>query len=202
LVTIIYREPDTWINASRLGMTGAITETAVLTTTASHSRGPARVAFNADAREFQVAYGDGLLLEGRRLQHPTTAINIPYGTGCASGPHAVVATPPYAGSQFHAVQLTGRPNGTSCILLLSLASSAVPLDALGMTGCVLRASTDGGGFLASLGTTVSGGAAIVRMALPDFPLFQADLFAQWFWLQPGLNPAGLGASYGLRMQVR
>ena len=38
--------------------------------------------------------------------------------------------------------------------------------------------------------------------LPDDPLFIGNLFAQWGYLSAGLNPANLGATQGLRIQVR
>ena len=42
----------------------------------------------------------------------------------------------------------------------------------------------------------------VVFPLPDRPVFTGDLHFQWLFLQLGLNQAGLGATQGLRAQVR
>jgi hypothetical protein len=84
---------------------------------------------------------------------------------------------------------------------LARRGSCLALDLLvrvGATGCVLGLNPAGGSFLLSIATTAGAGAAL---PLPDAPLFTGDLFAQWGYLAPGLNPAGLGATLGL-IQVR
>jgi hypothetical protein len=191
-------------HVKRLGSGGGVTEAALLDGGA-YGRYHPSVAWNARAREFPVVYCSSEASQpvyGQRLQYPGSAVNVVYGAACGNTPTSVTADRPLAGSEFFTMRFAGRPAGTSTVLLLSLGSAAMPLDHLGMTGCVLRISPLTGLFLFAVPTTTTASGAQFQLALPDTPAFRSDLFAQWVWVQPGLNAAGLGATAGLRMQVR
>ncbi len=186
----------------RVGYTGGDTESGTLYNGPNGSWSP-NVAFNDDADEFQCVYGSndnppsGLPVYGQRLQYPATAINVPYGTGC--GPGTISASNPFAGSEFFRINLGGVAAATPGVLLLSLGSGSIPLDFIGMTGCVANFNPAPAAFLFSLGSTAGAG---ISFPLPDDPLFTGNLFVQWGYLAAGLNPANIGATQGLRIQVR
>jgi hypothetical protein len=188
----------------RMGYSGGVTETAPLNGGQGGTLMPA-VAYNSHARAFPLLYCGGEAsapVYGQILEHPAAAVNTPFGTACQSTTNSLLATPPFAGSQFFQLTFLGRPNGTSCVLLLALGSASVPLDFIGMPGCTYYVSPLPGLHLLSVPLAVSGSAATFRLALPDAPVFRSDLFGQMAWVEPGLNPAGLGMSHGLRMSVR
>ena len=72
--------------------------------------------------------------------------------------------------------------------------------AIAAAGCVFN--LDPASLFLTIGDATTGTGAGIDLALPDRPLFTGDLFGQWLFVQPGLNPAGLGATRGLRVQVR
>lgn len=183
-------------SAWRVGFTGSPTE-AVFSFGASPS-----VAYDSRTREFQIVYHVSGVVFGARLQYPPDAITVGYGAGCGHPAYSVSADPPFAGSEFFRILFTGPPAGTSCVLFLSLAQAAIPLDAIGMFGCVLHVDPQPGRFLLSANATADAGGARLTLPLRDAPLLQLDLFAQWLWLEPGLNALGVGASAGRRIQVR
>lgn len=174
--------------------------------TPQFSTAPAGIAFVPRTREFafqhllssfsalNVSFG----LYGQRLQYPAAAASTLYGTGCGAG--VISATRPFAGDEFFAVSMTGRPNGTACVFFLGFGPAAVPLDLFAMTGCVFNLDPSLLAF--NVATTVSGGAARLGLPLPDDPVFLGDLYAQWAFVQPGLNGANLAATRGVRIQVR
>jgi hypothetical protein len=140
----------------------------------------------------------GQLLYGLRMQYPADALSVPYGTACGTG--AIAAPRPFAGHGLFTISLTGRPAGTSCVLMLGTGPGAVPLDVFQMPGCFLN--LDPAQIVVSIPTAVVGTAASITLPLFDDPLFVGDLFAQWAFVQPGLNAANLGTTRGLRIQVR
>jgi hypothetical protein len=161
------------------------------------------VTYAPSRREYLIAYQVSGTVFGQRLQYPADAINVPYGTKCGDPSFAIDADPPFAASRFFQIRFSGPPLNTNCALFLSFAPDALPLDALGMNACVLNVSTLAGQFLASVPAVVgAGNTARVTVPLQETPLFTGNLFGQWLWLQPGLNPLGVGATGGLRMQVR
>jgi len=184
----------------RVGYSGAVTEAVMLQAGASATWAP-DVAFNSTTREFLCVHGSdegtAQTVIGRRLQYPPEASNVGYGTAC--GPGTITASSPYAGSEFFRIRLGGVSGSTPAALLLSLGSAAVPLNFLGAPGCVLDVSTAPGAYLLTIASTATAGAPL---PLPDAPLFTGDLFVQWAYAAPGLNAAGLGATQGLRIQVR
>jgi len=129
-------------------------------------------------------------LQGVRLRYPADAIVGEYGTGCVRTP-ALVAGRPYAGSQFFELTAALLPHDTPCVLLLGIAPGAIPIGG----GCFLN--------LAAVAASVSLstdflGRVTLPLPLPDSPLVQGDIFAQWAWAET----AGIGMSRGLRIQVR
>lgn len=186
----------------RVGYTGGTTETGTLYNGPNGSWSP-NIAFNDDANEFQCVYASnddapsGLPVYGQRLQYSASAVNVLYGVGC--GPGTIAASNPFAGSEFFRVGLGGVAGATPAALLMSLGAGAIPLAFLGAPGCVANFNPSGGAFLLSIGSTAAAGAGF---PLPDDPLIIVNLYVQWGYLAPGLNPANLGATQGLRIQVR
>ena len=181
-------------HALRVGFTGAQTEVAQLSP-GSYVAWPA-VTFNDDADEFLCVYStiDGTLY-GQRFVYPTAAVNVLYGTGC--GPGTISATAPYAGSQYFQIGLGGVPLGTVAVMIACAGPSSIPLGAIGMTGCTSLIDTN-----AQFGSVIVVTPGSAGFALPDNPVFVGDVYAQWIYFDSGLNPAGLGASAALRIQVR
>lgn len=183
----------------RVGYSGGNTEVATLYSGPNGAYSPA-VAFNDDANEFQCVYAStdnpptGQNVYGHRFIYPTTAINVGYGTGC--GPGSISATNPFAGSEFFRVFLSGVPNPTLAVLIVCGGTANIPLDGLGMTGCTNL--IDLGIQFGSIVTTNN----VAGFPLPDSPLFTGNVYAQWAYFDAGLNPAGLGATSALRIQVR
>jgi hypothetical protein len=185
----------------RVGFTGGQTEAATLYSGPNGAYSPG-ICFNDDADEFLCVYGStdnppsGLPVYGHRLLYPTAASNVIYGPGC--GPAGISSsTPPYAGSEFYRVNLTGIP-ATLSVFILSAAQSPfpIPLGAVGMSGCF--GNIDLSVQLGSLSSVTNS----VTFELPDSPLVIGDFFGQWAYFDAGLNPAGLGATAGIRVQVR
>lgn len=195
-----YTTGDTFV--IRVGYTGGTTETATLYSGPNGSWSP-NIAFNDDADEFQCVYASndnpptGLPVYGQRLQYPSSAVNVLFGTGC--GPGTISASRPYAGSEFFRVYFGGVAGGTPGALLVSLGGAAIPLDFMGATGCVANFNPNPGVFLFTLGGTATAG---LSFSLPDDPMFSGNLYVQWAYPAPGLNAANLGATVGMRIQVR
>ena len=110
------------------------------------------------------------------------------------------STFPFAGSQFHRSHLHGLPPNTLAIYAFGFTPDNRSLTPLGLTGC---SRFVGDPILATLwGIAGGSGTAGVTYALPDDPLFVGDLQAQWLWLAPGVNPAGILTYHGAQVQVR
>lgn len=193
---------NTTIAVRRVGSSGGRVESATISgSTRGGVLGPA-VAYDLRSRDFQLAYYTPTTTSnavfGLHLQYPADAVNVPYGAAC--GTATIDASPPYAGSERFFVMTFGLTSGTPCVLFLSFASAAIPLDGAGMPGCVFH--VDPTAALLAMPTAAAGAGALLQLSLPDRSPFFGDLFLQWLYLQPGLNPAGLGATQGLRAQVR
>ncbi len=182
----------------RVGFTGGQTEIGTLYSGPNSSYSPS-VCFNDDADEFLCVYASndnppsGLPIYGQRFQYPATATSTVYGVGC--GPAGIVSTDPYAGSEFFRVFLTNVPPSLA-VFILSAGNGAIPLDALGMIGCT--ALVDLNVQYGSLSSVTN----VVTFSLPDDPVFIGNVFGQWAYFDAALNPAGLGATPGLSIQVR
>ncbi|MEZ5964205.1 MAG: hypothetical protein R3F56_10205 [Planctomycetota bacterium] len=198
-----YAAGDTF--ALRLGYTAGVVESATLYNGPNGAYSP-NVTFDDDNNEFDIVYGStdnppsGYPVYGQKLQYSPSAINVLYGTGCGSG--TISALTPNAGYEFFEFRMGGRPDGTPAILWLSLGSAAIPLNPFGMPGCFFNVNPTGGAFITSIATSVAGGLARLPLPLPDAPVFIGNLYTMWAFLQPGLNPAGIGTTQGLRTQIR
>ncbi|MBI5851380.1 MAG: hypothetical protein HZB39_10205 [Planctomycetes bacterium] len=197
-----YTIGDTFV--ARLGFSGGITEVATLYSGPNGSWSP-NVAFNDDAYEFLCVYGSNdnppgdLPVYGQRFQYDPAALNVSYGTACGTG--LISATrQPRAGDEFYTLRFSGMPDGTLVGILLCGAPGALPLGFIGMTGCILN--VDSTSLIISSSGTVSGGAYLFNLPLFDSPVVIGDLFSVFAYVSPGLNPAGLGVTRGLRTQIR
>ncbi|MFO1052600.1 MAG: hypothetical protein U1F36_10330 [Planctomycetota bacterium] len=105
---------------------------------------------------------------------------------------------PYAGSEFYRSILSGVAPGTPAFFALGLAPSDVPLDPIGMPRCRLLVD-----LLATFPAVADAhGVASVVTSLTDSPVFVGDLVAQWIWVDPGANAAGLRTSARATIRVR
>lgn len=185
----------------RVGYTGGEVESGTLYNGPNGAWSP-NVTFNDDANEFQCVYASndnppsGLPVYGQLLQYPTTAVNVLYGTGCGAG--TIGAREPNAGYEFFAVQVAGLTAGTPVALLLSTASASISLNVIGATGCFANVDL-GAGYVLTINTSAG---ALVQLPLIDDPVFIGNLYFQGAYPALGLNPANLGATRGLRVQVR
>ena len=189
----------------RLGFSGGTTEAATLYSSPNGSWSP-NVTFNDDASEFLIVYGSndnpptGLPVYGQRLQYDSNATNVLYGTGC--GPGNISADRPLAGLEGFTVFLSAATASRPATLLCSSSASSINLSFIGMTGC-FTLTAPGAPFLFSIGTgTNASGSASISFNLPDAPVLIGNLYFQWAYIAPGLNPLGVGATRGLRSQVR
>ena len=197
-----YVTGDTYV--ARLGYSGGITESAVLYNGPNGSWSP-NIAFNDDLNEFMCVYASndnaptGLPVYGQRLQYDPNALNVVYGAGCGAGVIGANRAPK-AGDEYYTLNLTGLPNGTVAGLLICAAPGALPLDSIGMLGCIL--SVDSTAMLISAGGTVSSGSLSFGLPLFDSPVVIGNLYSVYAYVAPGLNPANLGVTRGLRTQIR
>ncbi|MFO1054406.1 MAG: hypothetical protein U1F36_19470 [Planctomycetota bacterium] len=193
-------------SVARLGYQGGVTESVLLDSDAvtPFDKAPA-VCFDGDfpsgsRGSFSCVYGDlnvVVQLVHRNFLYDPNAIGQTYGASCSN---AVLGDghPPYAGSQFYNINAQGLPPSAPVFVSVGAGPTFVPLDTIGMTGCVMLVDP-----LVTLGTTTdASGIAILYLALNDAPLFVGDLYFQWLWLAPGANALGLVNSRGLKVQVR
>jgi hypothetical protein len=181
----------------------------------AHSPAGAAVAFGGtvhfddDANRFFFAYASdeaGVACGGASsANHPVyvhlmTHLAEPapsrYGTGC--GPASIGwSGRPLAGVRSFSVDLSGAPGNVPAVLLLNFASGAVPLDLYGMTGCLLNLSPFN---LIDLpaATSPAGSAAQTVRLFTNPTVICGDLYWQWAYFAPGLNPLGVGVTQGLR----
>ncbi|MFO1051646.1 MAG: hypothetical protein U1F36_05495 [Planctomycetota bacterium] len=197
-----YTTGDTFV--ARLGYSGGITEHVALYDGPNGSWSP-NIAFDDDYNDFLCVFASndnpptGLPVYGDRLAYSTDAINVLYGSGCGSG--AISANrAPKAGDEYYALRFTGMPDGTLAGLLLCAAPGAYNLGFIGMIGCTL--SVNPNTLIISASGVVSGGVYQFNLPLFDSPVVIGDLDSVFAYVSPGLNPAGLGVTRGLRTQIR
>ena len=134
--------------------------------------------------------------------------NNAFGSGCegSSGKRPIISwqgAPSIGSKDFHLVLRDGPASG-AVILALGASNTewntvSLPLDLgiLGMTGCELLVSPD-----LSLRSSATGGKSAANLPIPNDPLLRgANVYAQWFCLDPGSNTLGMSASNGVRIEV-
>ncbi|MBL8897884.1 MAG: hypothetical protein JNM84_09655 [Planctomycetes bacterium] len=167
------------------------------------------LAFDRDPEgRFAVACGTRSTTAAQRYpvlglfaEHPTDAEATPYGARC--GTSTIRCTEPYIGNLGFEVYLTGaNVTAQPAVLLMSALplQPSFPIDPTLAPGCALN--LDPQLLLAALPTTLSGGIARFALPVPDDVASWFDLYFQCAYLQPGLNPLGLGASQGLAVHLR
>ena len=83
------------------------------------------------------------------------------------------------------------------VLYLNLSQGNLPLGSFGMAGCVLNLNPFG--LISIPAATSSSGRASFRTSLPTNPtLVCGDLFWQWAYISPGINPLGVAWTQGLQ----
>ncbi len=193
------------LTATRTGFMGGITEqVSLLSDSYAPSVGWATdVDFDEDEwgafRVTSAQPSPTFSLRSSLFGYPTTG-EIPIGASCFGG--TLAGTPdenqPLAGNANFSVTASGMPLGSQTFFLLSFTPASLPLDAIGATGCRLNVDPL---TMVSLGTTASAVAdPSFVVPLPDG--FTGDVFLQALWIEPGINPLGLGGTNGLFMQVR
>lgn len=186
----------------RLGGTGAIVESAVLWSNGASVSAQA-ICCCTTSRGFLVAHGTldaQRTLYGTRLDYHPQAAAVLYGTAC--GTATLNAGRPNAGNtQFH-VLVSGTPPDVPTFVLISAASAALPLDGLGMTGCVANVHLGAPLLLVHGELATSVGIAAHHLPLPDAPVFVGNAYLQGLYLDPALNGLGIGATQGMELRVR
>ncbi len=114
-------------------------------------------------------------------QHPIVA------PGCASADTEQWA-PAIAGSEFFWGEMWGH-NGAAAAIGIALSQSNVPLDSIGMSGCVLGVDPASAVFVPT--PTGTSGNATITFRLNDDPVFTGSFYTQWLHLEPGANVLGV-----------
>ncbi len=188
----------------RVGGTAGVVESADLYENANRPGYAPAVCFDDDSDVFDAAFAVDTPTPGvyaRSLAYPAGAVATTYGVSCGG----VIATnhPPRAGDREFAVTLTGALPAAPALLALSFARDSLPLDLTGMPGCSLLVDTRAGAYLGIQYRLVRpDGGASFPIALPDWPVVTLDFCAQWFWLDPAANAAGIRATRGIEIHVR
>jgi hypothetical protein len=155
--------------------------------------GPITNRTTADVAVAEAGTGQVVTQRGRRVASTET-----YGLGCtgtAGVPKVRVASTPAIGSATFAMGFDGAAASSAAVMLLG----AVPLDITLPGGCKLLVDS-----LLSLGAASdASGAAALAFPIPDFGgLLGANLFTQWFILDPGGGLFGaLSMTPGLRVVI-
>ncbi len=141
--------------------------------------------------------GTNTSLVHRRFDYSPAAGVTFYGSSCRTVTMGD-GHPPYAGSQYYSSSVFTQVPGTIALQVIGFAPLAVPLAGVGMPGCTLLADP----VITTAVVADAAGLATVVYTLPDIPLFQGDLYGQWFWLENGANPLGLVSGGGLVIHVQ
>lgn len=192
------------LGIARVGGSGGLVEEATLYASSTRPAYSPALCFDDDGDEFDAVFAVETPTPGiyaRSLEYPNDAVAVGYGTGCGGTIAANHA--PRAGDHLFAITLSGARPQQGAFLAFSLARGQLPLDPFGMAGCTLLVGTDVGSLLGTWFTiTRTNGTASMPILLPDWPVRTMDFTAQWFWLDPQANVAGLRATRGLDVQVR
>ncbi|MBK8975298.1 MAG: hypothetical protein IPM29_05190 [Planctomycetes bacterium] len=123
------------------------------------------------------------------------ATSVSFGTGCrGSAPTLPVlsSTRPWLGGNL-AYTVDGTPANAAALLVFGAQRTQIPLDPIGMPGCILATLVE-----ASSPMVVSGNRATVALALPNLAnLAGVRLVNQSAMVVPGVNPLGVLTTNGL-----
>jgi hypothetical protein len=155
---------------------------------------------------FDEAAGDSVLFAGWGRGHftdtwrygsspPATAV--PYGASCqgsAATAPALAAGRPWLGETV-AFRADGLPSGAPAVVLFGVVRTAVPLNSIGLVGCVLHTDP-----LTSVAMATAGTSATAGLPLPaTLALTGVQLFAQTALLAPGANLLGVLTTNGVEL---
>jgi hypothetical protein len=118
-----------------------------------------------------------------------------YGTECGPGQIGTSGRN-LAGVRDYGIRLSSAAPNVPAVLFLNFAPGSVPLNSVGMFGCFLNLAPSN---LISLPIpTNAGGVAVQTVSLFTNPtVICGDIYWQWVYFAPGLNPLGFGATRGM-----
>ncbi len=184
----------------RVGFTAGVVESVQ---PSSHQVYDTFLCYNPDDYEFPVVMDVRFEQSGehavhtRRFQYDPHAESSTYGIGCGgtiSANNAGLHAPPYAGSEFLGIDLTGGVQGARTLLVVSTQKGKILLP----DGCFFNVGDSW--TAAAIGTTDAFGNAYAGpFNLGDEPLFTGVLNWQWLQVVPGKGV--VLATEGLRTEV-
>lgn len=120
-----------------------------------------------------------------------------YGSGCSQSnfkPFIGTVGRAFPGSNFFAVTISGAPPDSLAILLLGRASTRLPLDVIGMSGCTLLVARIIRSETCQVGANGLGALPLSIPPIPSLAGFQ--LFMQWAVVDRDANALGFSTSEG------
>ncbi|MCA8941438.1 MAG: hypothetical protein KDB80_02665 [Planctomycetes bacterium] len=125
---------------------------------------------------------------GQGYEYPSAVYDkVKYTTGCGATDDDT-SDPTLSGSEFFRSRLLSH-SGQPAALFFSRLPASLPLDIIGMPGCVL--GVEPALVITWPATLMSSGAYEVSFPLPDAPLFASPFYTQWIWTSIGANPLGV-----------
>lgn len=160
------------------------------------------VCFDDDARVFKATLvrNRGALSEliGATLSYSARP-PVTFGSSC--GGRIGTSGTPLAGSDSFEFTLAQATPSAPAMLILGAARSTLPLDGLGMPGCVLNVDLASGATL-PLSTSTTGSSAL-PVRFPANPVaLTGRIFAQYVFAAPGQNRLGVLATGGVDVDIR
>ena len=186
---------------ARLSRNGFVVESATLFSVAGFHAVAPSVTYAFPEQTFPAVYGTDETnrpLRGRDLLYPAGAVVTHYGTAC--GAAVIDSDRPLAGNQNFRVYLAGAAPNSLNVLFAGFGQASLPLDFLGMIGCV--GWIDLNALVLLSGVANASGGNTIAVPLPDNPALTGDLYFQFVHTDPAANPAGLLATGGLHAQVQ
>jgi hypothetical protein len=196
------------LEAWKLGFSGAVVESGVVSSDRALAITTGGVTFNDEQRQYLIAFGadDGVAkgadLLGARMLYDTVAAPSTYGFACGAGVMAgltEMVDEQQIGSESLTLQLVNAQFDGTGYLLLAFGRAAIPLLSVGAPGCDWL--VDPATYLGAIPTVVAGGNARVVIPLPEsLPPFTLD--CQWLYeVPPQVNALQLLASEGVEIPV-
>jgi hypothetical protein len=196
--------------AAKLGYHGQAVETFTVLAAASLDVDEGSVAFDAENREYKLAYAtndsavlNNSVLYGQRITYDTVPAASTYGLACGSGTFgqvAEIANHQQIGAQGLNLVLENAPEDGLAFLFISLGAASQPLDPLGMNGCTGLIDLSPTLYLGAVSAWVTSGTASVSLDLPE-TLVPLPFYFQWAYPATGANALNYQASDGLRVDL-